>query len=215
MLTVACVLRSGGDYAPDYVIRLRNMVRRHIAREHSFVCLSDLDIPEVDVRPLVHDWPGWWSKIELFRPGLFEGQVLYLDLDTVLVDGIDDIAGYRGELCMLSGFGRGQPASGMMSWQAGLWSAIYEAFRADPQEHMARLRVGSRNAPGHVGDQGFIAETVGTGMDRWQSLAPGIVGKRAVRENGYRLPNGTRVVCWSGKPRLHNLEADWLRRHWI
>nr|WP_145924153.1 hypothetical protein [Halomonas elongata] len=33
-------------------------------------------------QPLAHGWPGWWSKLELFRP--HGGDLLYLDLDTVV-----------------------------------------------------------------------------------------------------------------------------------
>src|SRR6185437_8074786 len=59
MLTVACVLKSGGVYTPEYVERLRSGVGQHLDH-YKFVCLSDVDVP--DRIPLENDWPGWWSK---------------------------------------------------------------------------------------------------------------------------------------------------------
>ena len=47
---IACVLKSGGDFLPA----------------EEFICLTDLDL-DCQTLALDHDWPGWWSKIELFR----------------------------------------------------------------------------------------------------------------------------------------------------
>lgn len=90
MITVACVLKSGGIYTAEWVDRLRIMVERHLSLAHNFVCLSDMDVPGIETIPLVHQWPGWWSKLELFGPALWDVErALYLDLD-VLVTGVLD-----------------------------------------------------------------------------------------------------------------------------
>ena len=89
-MIVACVLRSGGIYSPEWVRKLRDGVARQFTVPHRFVCLSDVDVSAICERiPLVEDWPGWWSKIELFRSGLFDDTVLYFDLDTVPVGSLD------------------------------------------------------------------------------------------------------------------------------
>lgn len=87
-LTIACVLRSGGVYDAEWVAKLQRGVARHMTLPHRFVCLSDVDVPCERI-PLVTDWPGWWSKIELFRKGLFDGPVLYTDLDSVITGPLD------------------------------------------------------------------------------------------------------------------------------
>ena len=58
-----------------------------------FVCLTN--VPDefdetMEVIPLKHNWKGWWSKLELFRPGVFEDgdRVFYLDLDSVIVQSL-------------------------------------------------------------------------------------------------------------------------------
>src|SRR5947209_20113122 len=57
MLTIACVLRSGGPYNADWVTGLQGNVAR-FAPLHRFVCLSDVDVPCERV-PLITGWPGW------------------------------------------------------------------------------------------------------------------------------------------------------------
>jgi alpha-N-acetylglucosamine transferase len=74
-------------------MKIKKMVSRNLTIPYNFVCLSNTDVPCERI-PLIHDWPGWWSKIELFRPGLFEDWVLYLDLDVLIMQNIDDLVKY-------------------------------------------------------------------------------------------------------------------------
>ena len=83
MTNVACVLRSGGPYDASYVARLRDGVERHLPSAR-FVCLSDVEVPCERI-PLATSWPRNWAKIELFTPGLWDGPVLFIDLDTDVV----------------------------------------------------------------------------------------------------------------------------------
>ena len=69
MITILCVLKSGGVYDIEWVRKLRDGVSRNLSQEHRFVCLSDVPVPCRRI-PIEHHWPGWWSKIEMFKPGL-------------------------------------------------------------------------------------------------------------------------------------------------
>lgn len=166
-LTVACVLRSGGMYDAEWVRKLRDGFARHLTAPHRFVCLSDMDVPCERI-PLEHDWPGWWSKIELFRPGLFDGPVLYCDLDNVICGPLDGLAGdfdpdyvigwrdtYRHSLVW---------ASCLMWWWADL-SALYAEFIKNPSAFMVQYATMPR-----LGDQAFISERVHTRA--WQDVVP-------------------------------------------
>jgi hypothetical protein len=75
---IACVLKSGlfkpwghkdytVQYGPHHVLWLREQFARQLSAPHRFICLTDMDIPGVEPRPLRDDLPGWWSKMELFR----------------------------------------------------------------------------------------------------------------------------------------------------
>jgi hypothetical protein len=188
--TVVCVLRSGGAYGPEYVERLAAGVRRYSG--WPFVALSDQAL-ECRTIPLEHAWPGWWSKIELFRPGLFEGPVLYLDLDTVITGSLAPLMARRHRFTMLADFFKPQfPASGVMAW-CGDWSRIYQTFAAAPEAHMARCR--TRQC---WGDGGFIARQLREPPELWQALAPGLIVSRKVQATRNA---DERVVCFHGRPR--------------
>ncbi len=186
-LTVACVLKSGGDYDVDYVERLRDGVKKHLSIAHRFVCLSDVPVP-CDRVPILRDWPTWWSKLELFE--WFTGPTLYFDLDTVIVDSIDEIADYPHEFSMLSDFGRPAGcASGVMAWN-GDFSHIALEFSIERAEEF--------KSPARWGDQAWIAETAGLEPERLQELFPRQI---VSRKFGARWPGEERVVCFHGVPR--------------
>ena len=109
MITVACVYWQGqfrgreDIYSVEWVEKMKNMVARNLPREHRFVCLSNVKIPCCERIPLQNDWPGWWSKIELFRPGLFDGdRVLYIDLDTIIVNDLTPFIDFPSKFAIMS-----------------------------------------------------------------------------------------------------------------
>lgn len=183
---VACVLKSGGPYTPEYVDRLKQGVDKNLSG-HEFVCLSDIEVPCKRI-PLVNNYSGWWSKIELLR---ITGSVLYFDLDTVITGDLSDIAHYPHRFTMLKDFSKDTPASGVMAWN-GDFSHVYRDF--DPN------KVG--RYPGH-GDQGYIGSRV-DGIEYFQDLFPSQIVSRKQPEN---RNDDERVVCFHGIPRPH--EVNW------
>lgn len=205
-MIVACVLRYGGDYGPEYVARLREGVRRYLSGAR-FVCLSDGEVPCERI-PLTTRWPGWLSKLEIFRPGLFDGPVLYLDLDTAVTGSLAEIAAYPHRFTMLSDFYRPElAASGVMAW-CGDYSAIFRRF----SDRLVPLFRGIRP---FRGDCGWILRCLDQEPERFQDLFPGqVVSYKAdVRApTGHRCDRGTgavpcnaRLVCFHGRPRPHEL----------
>lgn len=213
MLTVACVLRSGGIYDASWVARLRAGVARHLPLEHRFVCLSDVDVPCERI-PLEHDWPRWWSKIELFK---LRGPVLALDLDTVIVGDLLDVVrqALEPDFTVLQDFYRPDGiGSGLMAWSADL-RVVYEIFAQAPDEW--RRKLGGR------GDQGFIEQLTNPNVVYpwrrivpWQQVLPGQVVSYKVHCRGMmigemanvRIPRGARIVCLHGKPKFADMPAN-------
>jgi hypothetical protein len=171
------------------------------------------DDPEIDfcpVIPLKHDWPGWWSKIELFRKDLWNVPVLYLDLDTVILGNIDPLLylaqesfivlrGFNHKFCKL---GKQNFASGIMAGHFYEHSYVYESFCKSPELFISQPRENWMH-----GDQGFIADLIGVdNIPRLQERLHKdfIVGKRALRNRP--IPAKAKIVAWSGSPRLHELE---------
>ncbi len=203
MITVACVLRSGGDFTPLHVAALHRAVDKHLHAPHEFRVLTDYDLVVEPHIKLTQAWPKWWSKLELFRPGAFSGPVLYFDLDTVLVGSIDDLASYRGPLAMLSDFLKpGKLQSGIMAWTPGVATeSIWRCFTVNPDRYMRSLS----------GDGQFLNKYVDR-ADFLQTLFRGriVSYNRHVRKMG-RVPSCARVVCFHGQPRPWTtpLWRDW------
>jgi len=209
-VTVACVLRArpglgSGVYGPADVARLRVAVAQHLPGA-AFVSLSDVEV-EAPRIPLAHDWPGWWAKMELFRPDI-DGDLLYFDLDTIVCGGLEGFAAAR-RLTMLSDFYWPERiASGVMFLPEAARARVWDAWIADPAGHIRDCeRFDDRRA---IGDQKFLGRVLGHDVDRWQDLVPGQVVSWKVhvrRAQGSRetgcgaVPAGARVVCFHGRPR--------------
>jgi len=61
------VYRTGGDFNLEYVLEIFNGISI-FADDAEFVCLTDDDPEDIPgAKPLKHNWPGWWSKMEMYR----------------------------------------------------------------------------------------------------------------------------------------------------
>lgn len=202
MTTIACVLKSGGIYDRQWVWALKRGLSRH-APQHEFVCLTDVPGLGMWSVPLEHGWPGWWSKIEAFRPGLFDGPVLYLDLDTLVVGDLSELCSYDGELAMLSDFYRPERAqSGVMMWtQCPLTHALYEEF----------VDCGGPTTVKQRGDGEWLNDVAWP--DRIQDLYPDqVVSYKVHAKDG--PPNDARLVCAHGRPKWNDPAAGWAHIEW-
>lgn len=205
-LTVACVLRSGGIYDARWVRALKTGVERFLPQPHQFVCLSDIEIERVETIPLAWYWPGWWAKIELFTPGRLTGPVLYLDLDTLPVGDLSDVASYRGDLAVLSDFYHPElMASGVMAFTPGPHTdLVYHRFIAAAEATMARCRPRSD----------LFYRTVMENPHRLQDLFPGQIV--SLKKHTLHDPPDApaRLVCGHGRPRFDTQEARWAHDEW-
>ena len=212
-LVIICVLKSGGDYGLAYVNKLKHMLIRHTTLPYEFICLSDLEIPSYLCKSikLQDGLPGWWSKIELFREELIDAdRIVYFDLDTVILDNIDELLKRDEYFIGLKPFNqkrRKNPylfGSGIMSWENdGMLSFIYEEFR----KYMAQW---------FKGDQEYIARKLdekGILLSFWQSLVSGVYSyKRQCKE---ALPEDAKIVCFHGHPRLPEVKKQWVKENWV
>lgn len=199
MLTVACVLRTGGVYTPEWVARLRAGVKRHLKASHKFVCMSDVDVPCERI-PLRHDWPGWWAKMELWR---IHGPVLYLDLDTAIVGDLSAVAehaAYTAGFTMLRDFyAADHCGSGVMAWN-GDYRRLYDDFAVDAAHLMKVQRA-------RMGDQALIEDVIGReNIMRWQDHVPGIVSYKV--HCGRSIPEGTCIVALHGRPKFADMPVN-------
>lgn len=116
----------GRDFTVRDVERLHRSVEKHIDRPFRFYCLTNYFGKDLvfDRIALKHNWPGWWSKIELHRPDLPPGRTLYLDLDNHVIRSLQPILDYRGDLVM---FRTGIPESKHERLRKMGWVCRYQA----------------------------------------------------------------------------------------
>lgn len=219
-LTVACVLRTGNrvvdrqPYRVEHVEKLGRGVARWLDRPHVFVCLTDLvaavEAAGIEAIPLREGWPGWWSKLSLFRPGLLTGPTLYLDLDSLVVGPLAPLVREAPGLTMVADFGRPEMMnSSAMAW-CGDMSALWRAFRRDPEGIAAAYD--ARRGPG-IGDQGFIDDTARDMGQQIDTFDPRHVVSFKVHARA-AAPDGARVLSFHGAPKCDDPAAGWAHEAW-
>ena len=209
-VAIACVFKTGGDFKITDVARLKTMVDKHVTVPYNFYCLTDYkNVIGCNVIQLNYGYHGWWSKIELFRVNLFqEERVLYFDLDTVIVENIDDIVQQDYGFIGLRPFNPikakmpNYTASGMLGFRNTGLSFIHDEF------------LYQRYSKKYHGDQDYISDIL---LDKsvkfvyWQDIVSGIYSyKRHIYNNNLALFVDARVICFHGKPRPNDLSSGWL-----
>ena len=216
-IIIALVLRTGGDtYNAKYVNALAENIKKHTTINYKLVVMTDnptgFDKTFVDETiSLKHNYKGWWSKIELFRPGIFDAdRVFYMDLDTVVVGNIDELllfdtnfAGIR-DLYHLNFL-----QTGLLSWNPAYSHQIYENFIS----HSIRIM---NEYP--EGDARWIRENL-YNYDYLQDEFPNkIVSYKAhcLNKNtgAVTIPKDAAIVCFHGKPRPHTVTSPLITEHW-
>jgi len=213
MLAIGTVLKTGGEFNWSQAAILRDSVARNMPRTipYKFRVLTN-DREASDPVKLEYNLPGWWSKMELFRPEVREswGDTLYFDLDTAIVGGLGDIAtvcNARPNFTVLRDFYRSNGyGSGMMFIPAKLtepWAKF-------------DVEIIPEYASANLGDQQFLEKFPAV---RWQDLVPRQIHSfKPAAFPGATLggkPKDARVVCFHGKPRPWETKANhWIREYW-
>ena len=205
MLTAWCVL-NGDKYADSDVYILRDMVARNLDLPHTFRCLSDREVPGVDCFIPDEQWPGWWSKLLLFRYST--GLNLYFDLDVVIVGPLDGLVSERLSMPLnWAQSGHGGCQSSVMAW-GGDYSRIADAFHVEQLEAPERGNCGAYQ--GLWGDQELITRTLGSPGGSNIDAMPGVYSYRYHCQGG--PPPGAKVVCFHGEPKPKDVNEPWVIR---
>lgn len=193
MLTVACV-NWGTKYPPLYVSILEAMVKRNLTVPHEFVCLTDK--PEnytCKTIKLPEGLEGWWNKVYLFKKGLFNGKVLFLDLDVVITGSLDD-------LVKLDGF------VSIKDWNYDSYNSSVMILGDNPEiwdDFTPEV------AKRWHGDQDWITDKLpfrNYFPDEWcLSYRRSCIGG---------VPEGCKVVVFHGEPKPHNSRSHWVKKLW-
>jgi hypothetical protein len=240
-INVLCV-KWGRKFGPEYVNRLRAMVARHLSLPHRFVCLTDDATGlhrDVECRAIpAADLHGSWNKLRLFHRDLDDlgGRALYLDLDTVVLRGLDPLVRYRPRDPFLSIRDWYRPYtwnSSVMRFDVGRWSRILDEFldlRArglmrpseDPEEvgtpQRTQVFFDHRQSPPrrYPGDQEWVTGVVCPGGAHVRHTFPSrwiASWRKHCRKSG-RRPWLARIVVFHGQPKPDEVDAAWVARAW-
>lgn len=206
-----CVYKSGGDFGPEHVEALRHQLKQHITIPFRFWCLTDkpVDVQNIadTVVELKHNLPGWWSKIELFRP-IYERNtmIVYFDLDVLLLKNIDrfiETVMQRHPMMLRSadrvGKANDWPSSSIMTWKGNELEEIYTKFIE--LGNVIEESIHNTARAGQQGDQGFIR-----GICNPSKLQDYLPDNYILYKIDYlqdpTLFEQARILNWTGKPRF-------------
>ena len=199
MNTLVCV-KVGTKYSADYVNKLASMAKRHTTVPYDFYCLTD-DPCGVDAKTMiVKKLPkNWWAKLFIFNVLWQSPRVVYLDLDTVIVDNIDFLFRYDGEFCILKDFWMPCYNSSVMAFRAGFGYKLWKEY-----EDSAGLVEAS-----YPGDQDFITAQV-PNADLWPKYLVGSYKANCLNDGPKKFP----IVCFHGEPKPHQFTEGWVHESW-
>ena len=232
-VTICCVYVNGHvkDFRPEYVIKLASMVSRHMdGRPYRFACLTDrpeklyvrgmdvIGIPSPEVIP--EQMPsgysagrhvyGWWSKLQVFNEAHgFTGRVLYLDLDSLVVDSLLPILDYPAPFALI-------PHSGDFNGRYGLkvvkrFNSSVMVFTPSAQTASLFAKWSPSVAARLHGDQDWLGEQMPDAATLPEDWCPRI----SAIENVAPKPPVKVVLCKWPKNTIAAQMYPWVREAWI
>jgi hypothetical protein len=208
-LKIATVFRSGGTYTQAHVDNIYNSCKKYIKADFEFYCLTDMPNEftnkNINKVTLQHNWPIYWSKMELFKPGVFpiDSNIFYIDLDTLITNDITDIATYDTNFLGMRDFNTlNLLSSGLLKYKYNTSHYIYNTFLLDPIRWM-KCRGGDQEAI-HL----ILKET----PEYMQDIFPRRMGefinhcyKPEAPHAPVKIDEHINIVCFHGRPKMENL----------
>lgn len=230
----ACLIHGNG-YDWQYVEKLYNMLNRsftggirfHVYTEH------DRSVPPHMNKHILDEWPiaagprtSWWYKIQLFDPAKFDGNLLYLDLDTVIVRNLDWIKGLTTryfwaprDFRRLWRSNHQGINSSVMWWDTRRFAWIWDDFLNREMTQTTRKFYGDQDYLSSVLDdktRRYLPEERILSW-RWQAKEGGMDFKRRVYHKpgqGTQLTSDTDILIFHGKPKPHEVRDDVIAQNW-
>lgn len=198
MLTVVCLNWKNYVGRGDlYVSRLRAGIERHLTVPHGFRVVTEADLPAGRA--------GWFNKLHLLE--MFDGDVLYLDLDVVITASIDHLVD-----CAAADWSR--------IWARDDWSypvSVPRPGREATINSSVMLWRGRRDMAGAErqipvthGDQGIITKLF------WPD-GIGLLPPESIRSYKYDVWKGRApgpITVFHGDPKPHIVTDAWVSQHW-
>lgn len=235
MVDVGCVLHGKG-YDWTYVERLYNMITRHLPVPITFHVWTEHDrsVPAHMVKHCLQEWPGisgpkksWWYKMQMFDPQHHDGDLLYFDLDTVIVSDLSWIVQETTDkFWILQDFRYLQNPrlthnvnSSVMWWNVPTWQSVWNEFSNRNLNEVVRCYHGDQDLinaliPPH---RRQFLDTHRVCSWRWQANDGGWDFKtRRPRSPGMGcvIDKSVSVLVFHGKPKPHQVTDTFVVTNW-
>jgi hypothetical protein len=198
-LTVVCLnWRNYLGRGSEYVTKLRNAVDRNLTVPHEFVEVTESDIPA--------GREGWFNKLYLLE--MFDGDVLFLDLDVIITANIDHLVDVLA-------------SDRSRIWARDDWSYPVTNPRIGKEATINSSVMLWHGRKDMTGAEALISSTHGDQGIITQLFWPhgiGLLPTQTVQSYKYQLRGtdakpGPIVVC-HGQPKPHELREPWVRESW-
>ncbi len=245
-VNVLC-MKWGTKYDESYVNKLYRMVKRHLTLPFRFVCLTDnpkgieegieiFPIPDIKTFSIerknffskpIRD--GAWKKLLTFSSPLYDltGTALFLDLDLVIVDNIDDFFFPKGDFFIIKDWLKPDVTgnSSVYRFEIGKHSEIIDRYIAEEDKIRGLFRNEQEYLTAYMKEKGILAywdDDLVKSFKR-HCLFPGIQSWFRTP----RLPEKARIIAFHGYPNpdqalegnggkwfRHIRPAKWVAEHW-
>lgn len=215
----------GFGYQYQYLTRLRNNIKRFSTKGLEFVCLTDrpeywanyIDITFIGIPDEVLQWPLNLPKFYMHKtlPQLVGRWVFFFDLDTTIVGNVDEVFEYDGYFAAIQPFNPKNKnkwlAGGILSFVNGSTEWMYNQVAKDPKGWAKESQGGKERLILIQFEQQSNVK-----FDRWQDILPQnyIISYKKTIQKGQRYPRDTRVICFHGNPRPHQLNNAQKMKFW-
>lgn len=234
MIDCACVIH-GTAYDWVYVERLYNMLNKHIPqgiRLHVYT-EHDRPVPEPMIKHELQEWPGvagprksWWYKMQLFNSAHYQGNLFYIDLDTIILEDLGWVFSHSTDyFWTIRDFKYLQRNtvstmnSSVMWFNTEKFGWVYDKF---VNEHLPTIM---RTYPG---DQDYLEAVINHNQRRflditkfasfrWQAYRGGMnwqTRQPNKPDAGTNIPPGTSVLVFHGKPKPHEVNCPIVKQLW-
>ena len=231
-------MKWGEKYDSSYVNKLFNMVSRNLNRNFRFICLTDdnsgflssiesFDLPKLNLPDGIPE--RGWTKLVTFSENLFDiqGQCLFLDLDLIIVNRIDELFELEGDFFIIKDFIRKDSIgnSSVYRFEMGKFFDVLEYF----QQNFTEIQSKYRNEQEYLSDYMKNNHSLNYWPIEWcQSFKKNCVQK-GFKQFFYPplLPQEAKIIIFHGKPNPPDalkgksgkwyrkvLPTDWVADHW-
>jgi hypothetical protein len=234
--SIVCWLWDDGSvrsrsFAPVHVNVLANMVERHLAEPHRFICITNLPKGEfskkVEVMPMPAPalallalrtpeqphFPSCYPRLWMFSPEAtcLGERVLLIDIDLVVVANLAPIFDMPQEFVgwrPYRDWGKQQRfGGGIYLLTPGTRTAVWNDFHGPESIAQARA-AGFRGS-----DQAWISYKLGLSEAYWDR-ASGIYSIRDMKGTETRLPDDARLVQMNGPTKPWQSRIPWVVENW-